>query len=298
MKKMMPAIFILTLPLTVSNCRSTFQGWGSSLIEGVKSNGKIDSIGREAGRGIINGLTTGSSGRQLDSLLADLGSRLKHSTDSIISDIKDTVFALRDSIVDQFLIDHAAQLIDTLTGAKLKRNLGAVMDTLLGKSTKEKIDKLVASVINTALSNATRNKLIHLLDTLGGTANLKIGLIVDSAVSHIISGTEKIGGTAKTELNVLQKEAVPIVVASTAIIIALAVLAMYFFKRKNMYSRISEILAFQIHSTKSDHVFKDIRDRVSAQAKDENLESALRGLLKKKGILGIQTRESVPERTV
>src|SRR5580658_6566389 len=103
MKKILPLCFILLLSLTEFNCRSTFANWGSGLMDGVKSNGSIDSIGAQAVRGAIGEMTSGASARKLDSLITALIDTLKHSTDKVVADLIDSVVTLRDSIVGDYL---------------------------------------------------------------------------------------------------------------------------------------------------------------------------------------------------
>jgi hypothetical protein len=302
MKKSMRFFRLLSLMLALSalaptGCGPAFRKIGSSLVDGVNSQGRIDSLTNQAARGVIDGLTNGASRQKMDSLISALGHQLRLSTDSVVMDLKDSVVVLRDSLLGKYLEEHASALADTITGSKLRRNLSLLVDTLLGKNTSRKVDRLIASAINTALSDSNRYKLNHLLDSLGSTLSVKVGVLVDTAVAHIVTGERLLGSETKTELSTLQRDAVPLLIGAGVIILAATGLVIYFFWRKEKFAKLSGVLTYQIHKTRSDAVFNDLKQRVSDNAKAEGVEPLLRDLLQKKGMLGVDTRNSVPGRT-
>ena len=300
MKKLLTFLLILTGLLVQTGCGPEFKKIGSSLVDGLNSNGRIDSLTTQAARGVVVGLTNNASKQELDSLISNLGHQLRLSTDSLVFDLKDSIVVIRDSIIGKYLEIHAAALVDTLTGSKLRNNLKTLVDTLLGKNTRRKVDALISSAIstalNTALSDSNRNKLNHLLDTLGSTAGTKVGLIVDTAVEHLLAGTSRLGTQAQSDLTGIQKHVVPVLIGAGAVILAAAALIFYFFRKKEQYAKLTNILTYQIHQTKSDSVFNDLKNRISDHAKRESLEPLLRDRLQKSGMLGEDTRSTVAGR--
>jgi hypothetical protein len=286
-------LLVIVFLLVQTGCGPAFRNIGSSLVDGINSKGRIDSLTDQAARGVIAGLASGASKQKLDSMISELGHQLRLSTDSIVLDLKDSVIVLRDSLLGKYLEEHASALVDTITGSKLMKNLTRLVDTLLGKSTGRKLNRLIAGAINTALSDSNQRKINHLLDSLGGTVSVKVGVLVDTAVAHILAGTRKVGTEANTELSTIQKHAEPLLISAGVIILAATALVIYFFRRKEQFAKLSGVLTYQIHKTKSDAVFNDLKNRVSDNAKQEGVEPLLRDLLQKKGMLGADTRNSV-----
>jgi hypothetical protein len=300
MKKLFVFLLIAAGLFVQTGCGPTLKNAGASLVAGVNSKGGIDSLTNQAARGVVVGLTTGASKEELDSLISNLGHQLRLSTDSIVFDVKDSLIVIEKSLLGKYLEDHASAIVDTLTGLKLRNNLKAIVDSLLGKSTQRKLDKLIASAVstalNTALSDSNRYKLNHLLDTLGSTVGTKVGLIVDTAVEHLLAGTSRLSAQAQGDLTTLQKHVVPLLIGAGALILGAAGLIFYFFHRKQQYAKLSNILTYQIHETKSDSVFNDLKNRISGHAKRENLEPLLRDELAKSGMLGEDARTTVAGR--
>jgi hypothetical protein len=289
-------LLLMSLLLQVG-CRSAFQGVGSGLVDGMKKPGEIDSLTYRAMTGLIAGFTNNSSKEKIDSMIRSLGATLKLSTDSILLNLEGSVISIRDSLLGDYLVEHAGELREALTGKDLQKNITALLDTVIGDRTKAKIKKLISSVINEALSRSTRDKLNALLDTLGGTANLKLKMLIDTALAHVNTGATQLGKQANTELTFLQKYATHFLIIAGIILVAVIALLIYFFRKKKKYARLTDILTYQIHATKDEQTFNDLKYRISNQAKDENLEPLLRGVLQKKGILGEAARQSITNKS-
>ena len=279
-------LLICLQAIIIAGCQSTFSGLGSSVIDGAKKDGRMDTIGANLAQGLVNGLTSDANKEKIDSLITSLGNSLKKSADSIIVLFGGKIISIRDSLIGEYLLSHAAALRDTLTGEKLKVNLGSIRDELLGRQTKKKLEKLIAGAIHEVLSPATRDKITRLLDTVSNAANIRISMIIDTALEHITKGAGKIETDAKTNISWLQKNVTGFLITASALIVATTGLLIYFLRKKNKFSHVANLLTYQIHSMKNDNEFKTLTDKISDQAKRENIEPFLREILKGKGILG------------
>src|SRR5579859_6758414 len=134
MKKLLTVLLILPVLFVQTGCGPTLKNAGASLVAGINSKGGIDSLTNQAARGVVIGLTTGASKQELDSLISNLGHQLRLSTDSIVLDLKDSLIVIEDSLIGKYLEQHAAALVDTLTGLKLRNNVNALLDGVLGKN--------------------------------------------------------------------------------------------------------------------------------------------------------------------
>ncbi len=280
--------------LLQTGCHGTFESIGSGVVDGVKKDGRIDTLTYDAMKGLVLGLTDSASKAKIDSLIRSVGYTLKQSTDSILLNVGNTVVSIRDSVIGDYLLAHVKDLQEALTGQKLRENIAKLVDTVLGDPTRKKVKRLVATVIDEALSNANRDKLNRLLDTLGGTATEKIKILIDTAIAHINVGTNRLQTQANTEISFLQKHATQLLVTAAAIIVASIGLIVYFFRKKNQYAKVSDVLTYQIYNTKNDIVRNDLKTRISEHAKQDSVEPLLREILNKKGILGVDPPKTLP----
>src|SRR5579872_6531850 len=145
MKNILLICLACLVVIVESGCHGTFESIGSGVVDGVKKNGRIDTLTYDAAKGLVLGLTDSASKAKIDSLIRSVGYTLKQSTDSILLNVGNTVVTIRDSVLGDYLLNHVKDLQEALTGQKLRENIAKLLDTVLGNQTKEKLKRLISS---------------------------------------------------------------------------------------------------------------------------------------------------------
>lgn len=262
---------------------------------------KIESTGEHVAHGAVIGAVSGLKDAHFQQVLDSIvNSLLSQITKSITAE----VVTLRDTITDPKTIKQLDSLLsglrNSVLGYGLRKNVKQLLDTILNKNLflKEKI--AVRTALDEALSSKTKKELSGILDTLGIIAGQKISPIIDTLMAKLNKEIKLLTGQFKTgeaEVETKLKEATTRLYILLGIIVLILLLLIYIYRMKIKMEKLSGILSFQVHQTKDENVFKDLKQRISNHAKQEGLEPMLRNLLKSKGILGDSTRQSVTETT-
>ena len=239
--------------------------------------------------GAVKGLKDARFQQLLDSIVDTL---LVHVGKATALDVA----TIRDTLLSNKTIQRLDLLRDSVLGNGLSRKLQQLMDTLLGQSMLLKTRALVRSSIDEALSAKTQAEVANLIDTLGKTGSRQINLIADSILTKLNGEVKNLSGQYQTDAKDFEakanKLAIWLYIVLGFIVLILGALA-YVYYLKIRLEKLSGILTYQIHQTKNNEVFNDLKTRISNHAKREGLEPMLRDLLKSKGMLGDATRQSV-----
>jgi hypothetical protein len=277
----------------ITGCYSIGRKFSSGAVGGAKED--IDSLTYKAAKGAVLGATDSTAQARLllslDSLLNHLGS----SSGKSIANIRDSLISLRDSVFGKYLLSHVSQLRDSITGQPLVDNLEKLKASLLNSETNEKLKQMLAGLIDAVFSDSTNKKTKELIAMLGQEANHQATMLIDSALARIDVGYKKLGKGVKDDLTFLQRNTTGFLLSSAGIIVGAIGLVIFFFRRKKKFEQLTDLLTYQIHLVKNEQQFKDLKYRISNEAKKKNLEPMLREVLEKKGILGEKSRQSVLE---
>jgi|GEM_PF-6288797 len=239
--------------------------------------------------GAVNGLKDAHFQQYLDSAVKSIMVEFSKSLSTEVTTVRDTLLSSE-------TVKKLDNLRDSVLGNGLSKKLKQLIDTALGETMVKKTRTLVRSTIDEALSAKTKEELASLLDTLGKTAGYQLNLLSDTILTKLNGEVKTLSGEATTEVNGLEAK---IKTVSTWLFIALGfvvlilILLIYVYYMKIRMEKLTGILTYQIHQTKDDTVFNDLKQRISNHAKNEGLEPMLRDLLKSKGMLGDAARQTV-----
>ena len=245
---------------------------GKDLGEGLGSGiqGEADTIGSSVVRGVRDTLTSQQTRRQLDTLLADLGSALA-----------DQARRTRDTILGDATRAWVEKLRDSLMGARTREQLAAIRNELIGTATRNHLAALRTELLGDStqrLVGAMRNQL------LGSDTKADIASIIDTAMVHVAMqfGTN-LRPLLQQELSFVQKNA-------TILLVILAVLACgivgFVFMEKRKTLKLLQTLTFQIHQIPDQNAYDELVRRIQRSAQEAGLEPQLRKILNRQGILG------------
>jgi hypothetical protein len=280
----LPSLFTGLLILLISGC--SLKNLGASAGEGLST--KSDTIGRDVVHGALMELTDPKN--QL---------RLRKMMDSLVASMGDTLIGkttvMRDSLINQKTLIWADSLVEALTGRKLKLNIEQIQFALVGKTRTDllEIKKSFNELLNQILSSDTRGKLISLRNALlGDSTNRAITRITDSFVSHLVdSAMVKLSKRYETEVNPLFKQDVDFVTKNAKMLllimggIALVIISLVWWSRRK-FLRLTTLLTKHISAIPDQQIYDEVTRNIKNDAMTAGLESQLRDLLGKNGLLG------------
>jgi hypothetical protein len=253
----------------------------------------IEAAGNHAAHGAVIGAVNGLKDSHFQQLLqATVDSLLLQVTKIASAEVT----TIRDTLLSPKTIRQLNALRDSVLGTGLSIKLKQLIDTALGENMVLKTRILVRSAIDEALSAKTKEELAGLIDTLGKTTGRQLNLLTDTILTKLNGEVKVLSDDYKTEANDVQgriKTVTTRFYILLGFVVLILVLLIYVYYMKIRMEKLSGILTYQIHQTKDDAVFNDLKQRISNHAKREGLEPMLRNLLKSKGMLGDATRQSV-----
>ena len=286
---------VLFCLLLIFSAVSTFGQDTTKKVRGFRKRvaADIEAATNHAAHGAVLGAVSGLKDAHFQQLL---DSTLKSVTEQLSKSVSIEVATVRDTLLSPKTIRQLTALRDSVLGTGLSKNLKNLIDTALGQNMVQKTRTLVRSTIDEALSNKTKEELAALLDTLGKTAGHQLNGLTDTMLTKLNGEVQKLSGVYKTDAGDLQARIKTVTTRFyilLGIVVLILVLLIYVYYMKIRMEKLSGILTYQIHQTKDDAVFNDLKQRISNHAKNEGLEPLLRNLLKSKGMLGDATRQSV-----
>jgi hypothetical protein len=280
-------ILVCILIHLFSSC--SLEKMGSSAGKGLAS--ETDSIGNGLVRGAITQLTDPQTQK-----------KLRQFVDSIIASATDTLtyktMAMRDSLINRKIIIWADSLVEALTGNQLKLNMEKIQLALIGKTKSDVLElkKAFNDLLQQILSQDTKGKLGMFRDELlGDKTNQAITRIADTLVSHIVdSAMVKLSNRYRTDINPLlegdisfvNKNAKSLLVTIGAIACAIILLV---WRSRVKYLRLTTLLTKHINGIPDQGVYDQVTTQIKDDALTAGLESQLRDLLQKNGLLGIDS---------
>jgi hypothetical protein len=270
--------------LLISGC--SLKNLGASAGEGLAS--KSDTIGSDVVHGALMELTDPKN--QL---------RLRNMVDSLVASMGDTLIGkttgMRDSLLNQKTLIWADSLVEALTGRKLKLNIEQIQFALVGKTRTDllEIRKSFDELLNQILSSDTRGKLVSLRNALlGDSTNRAITRITDSFVSHLVdSAMVKLSRRYATDVNPLFKQDVDFITKNAKMLlltmgsVALAIISLVWWSRRK-FLRLTTLLTKHINAIPDQHIYDNVTRNIKNDAMTAGLETQLRDLLEKNGLLG------------
>ena len=267
-------LFLTVIIFITSNGCGLFKDLGSNFGEGVVEpvSTEADTIGYNLIEGMKRSLTDPEFQKELDSLITALGNstnaQLKSIIDSLLSeDTKNKIGGMRD------------ELIGDETSAKLVQLRNSILDKYL----QNYLTETVSGVGPNLLNDSTLQRLAGVRDTLlGARSNELIRSIVDSVMVTLASRLNTdINPLLKENLSFIEKNATWLLILIGAI--ALGITAFIWFQ-KQKYLKMTKMLTYQISEVEP-ATREIIKNKVSQNAKTIGLESELRELLNKEGLL-------------
>lgn len=266
-----------------------FKKVGSDLGEGLE----VDSLGDELITGVVNGLTSAESKKKLsdfvDSLLITTGTEANAQ-----------VKAIRDSLLNDYVNKWIQSVLEDAIGESTRQKLGTLRDELLGDKTLTGVKNLKNSIFDYELQqyilntvnqlgpNALSDSTLHLLgiarDTLLGPAtNSYVKAIIDTSMKALAVHLEKeINPLIKGNLSFVQKNASWLIALIGIVAIAIAG---FIWKQKEKYFKMTKMLTYQISEIPDKEIKQSLKEDISKNAKTIGIESDLREVLDKDGLL-------------
>lgn len=262
----------------------------------------VEKYGKQVGAGLST--QTDSIGRGLIAGLRDeltspvTQQKLSRFLDSLIANITDTLGArgskVEDSLLSPKVLRWADSLVTTVTGKHLQENMAAVQAALIGKTRQDVLAMRdgFRQLLNQVLSNDTRGKIGQIRDELlGPKTNAALTKIIDTAVTHIVdSAMTRVSLRLKNDINPIfqndigfvQRNATWLLVTIGAIAAGIIVLV---WRNRQKYLHMLTIVAKQVHDIPDQNVYDKVTGKIKDQATSAGLESDLRDVLNKNGLL-------------
>ncbi|RYF86702.1 MAG: hypothetical protein EON98_02865 [Chitinophagaceae bacterium] len=281
---------------TVCGCR--VENIGKDLSSGFSKSS--EAIARNLMTGVNKGLSDSAFRQNLyglvDSLLLTAGNGANRAAKNMI-----------DSITSEKLVLFTARMVEEATGEKLKANLVALRNDLLGATTNERVRQLVETAVTSALNERTTAKIASLRDELLGDAtNYQLSRLRDSllgqrtamAVKNILDSALKSTSTfLKTDLregidanaSIIQKYAVRWLLLLGAIA---AVIIYLVWRSKQKYAKTVTVLTSQINSIPDQKTYDELTSRIKDKAIETGVEPTLRKVLQDNGLMGKESWEA------
>ena len=264
--------------------------------DGIKSISRInfDSLARgiadSAGGGIKETLADTISANNLNASIR----RLAHSA----------IAGLQDSLLDtrtRLRLDSAVtELLDTLNSPHNQQNLsalikhvggdlGAMLDTLLGRSRGQQLSDLVNKYL---LGDATTTNLLHLRDTLLGSKLDSLfqrlgGKVMDTLTWGVRNQLTPALDTALAHSGKQVSTTTTTIAWILGIVAALLMgLGTFLWFLKRRYQNMTELLTQEIHKIPDQRSYDELVGRIHEKAIDRKLEPHLKTVLEQQGILG------------
>ena len=286
-------IFFL-VALFLNSC--SFKKIGTDLGDGLGDSLKIDadSIGLNAGHGLTSSLTDSVSHKRLqnlaDSIAAAFGSRLVEKA----SEASDSLFKNK-------IWNWADSLIEALTGQKIQLNIREIQTAFFGKTKTDiaSIKKMILDMIDSITSNNTKDKLDALVDeVIGDKTNFKLRRLADSLVSHLVDTAfakinrdynAGIGKSVQKDADLIRDNAGKLLLILAAIA-AIIIFLVWWSRRK--YLHLINILTKNIDGITDQKIYSNVTGNIKSDAMTAGLESELRDLLDKNGLLHSKKRRA------
>jgi hypothetical protein len=266
-----------------------FKQVGSDLGEGLE----VDSLGDELITGVVNGLTSAESKKKLtdfvDSLLIATG------TEANVQ-----VKGIRDSLLNDYVNKWIQSVLEDAIGESTRQKLGTLREELLGDKTLTDVRNLknsifdyelkqyILNLVNQLGPSALNDSTLHLIgiardSLLGPTTNSYVKAIIDTSMKALAIHLEKeINPLLKGNLSFIQKNASWLLILIGLISIGITG---FVWKQKEKYFKMTKMLTYQISEIPDKEVKESLKEDISKNAKTIGLESDLREVLDKDGLL-------------
>jgi hypothetical protein len=277
-------IIILCTITLLSSC--SFEKLGQNLGKGVST--QTDTIGTTLIQGVTDELTNPVTRAKISRFL-----------DSIVTPLTDTlalkILLLRDSLIDKKILIWADSLLEALTGNQLKLNMEKVQAALIGKTKKDvfEMKNEFSSLLDEILSTKTKNKLGSFRDELlGDKTNQAITRIADTLVTHIVdSAIAKLSYGYNKDINPQLKGDISFVSKYASYLLLLvggiaAVIIFLVWRSREKYLQLSTLLTKHINQIPDQKIYNSVTSKIKDDAMTAGVESWLRDLLNKNGMLG------------
>ena len=272
-------IIIVFTILVFTSC-SMWKDVGENLGEGVTSSlegqdSLFSSISGSFVKGARDTLVSKKTEQEInalvDSIIANLGSKTRIETTSIV-----------DSLLGAYLQLRIKQI-----GGITQSELISIRNELLGKNTAQLVGKLRDQLIG----DSTRQQLSLLRDELlGNNSSKKLDSLIYSAMDALMVKYEEIrpilSEDFREEGSWVQKNTNTILYTSGGITSVLLILGGFVYYKSRRFKRISELLTLQINRIPSQDSYDELTSRIQLDAQEKGLEPALRDILSEHGIKG------------
>jgi hypothetical protein len=280
----MKIIFLYFIVVIFYGC--SFKKIGSDIGQGVAD--KSDTIARNLVYGAVMELTQPAN---------EL--RIKNLVDSLVASLADTltgkVTVLDKIIFNPATIQWADSLMEALTGQQIQLNIQKIQHDLIGKTRTDvvAIKKEFSDLLNQILSSDTRGRLTSLRDVLlGDSTNRALTKIADTLVSHLVdSAMVKLSRRYESDVDpLLHKDIGFIARNATGLLItlgaiAVAIILLVWWSRRK-YLHLTTLLTKHINAIPDQEVYDTVASNIKNDAMTAGLESDLRDVLSKNGLLG------------
>jgi hypothetical protein len=235
--------------------------------------GVADTAGSKLVSGALGSLTADSARIKLENFIDSLVASTGTSTNIQLIKIRDSVLDNYINLWIQNVVKNAAQSLDS-----------NILDDKTSARLKQELKVLVSQIGPDLLNDSTLFRISMLRDTLlGEQTNNRIKAILDSAASEIIyklnSGLTPV---IKENTDYIEKYAVWFI--TLAGIIALVII-WFVWMQKEKYLKMTKLMTYQISELPENPIKESIKDNISKNAQLTGIESDLRDLLDKQGLL-------------
>ncbi len=231
------------------------------------------------------------------------------------------ITGLNDSLLD----DATKKKLNALVGSLATTLVASAQDTLLDAKTRAKIDSTVSSVLSILTGKNTRVGLDSLINSVGRSARLQVGLIlqdvlgkktqdniaaileraigdstkmrIDTLVAHLVGSYPQgyihaLLDTLNHGINTTTKEVKStgswLIWSLVAGIVVIMAVATWLYIQKRKVQQVSEVVTYAIHNIPDRAAYDELTHRIQSEAQREKVEPVLQKILEKQGIKGAQ----------
>ncbi|MBS1902670.1 MAG: hypothetical protein JSS75_03100 [Bacteroidetes bacterium] len=229
-------------------------------------------------------------------------------------------------VKDSLLNAKTTKQLDSLVGSLASTLVASAQDTLLDAKTRAKIDSTISGVVSILTGKKTRLGLDSLINAVGRSARLQVGLILqdvlgkktqdnvaalleraigdstkmrlDTLVNHLI-GTypqayiHALLDTLNHGINNTSKEVKStsswIIWSLVAGIVVVMAVATWLYIQKRKVQKVSEVVTYAIHNIPERSAYDELTHRIQDEAQRQKVEPILQKILDEQGIRGAQS---------
>lgn len=228
-------------------------------------------------------------------------------------------------INDSLLPEPIQRKLNTLVGSLASTLVASAQDTLLDAKTRAKIDSTVSGVVSILLGKNTRLGMDSLLNSVGRSARLQVGLIlqdalgkktqdnvaalldralgdstkwkIDTLMSHLLGAypqrslqalIDTINRGLKQSSTEVKSTSSWIIWSLVGGIVVVLAVATWLYIQKKKVQQVSEVVTYSIHNIPNRAAYDELTKRISDEAKRRKVEPVLQHILDEQGLRGSQ----------